>query len=123
MKLSEVLRKVADHEEVPGWDWNNGLCGNICNMTDRVTEKMALYFMQCHPEYSGRSLYPIAHDPDVLHGVQLDDEYLSNGLTIEAYKAQLSYMACQDDMYTGCYGKKRREMALYLSTLLASKGM
>lgn len=122
MKLSEALRKVADHEEVPGWNWNDGLCANIYNMAGSPSEQKAKYWMKLHREYSGRPTYPIPADHDVLHGVALDEEYASNGLTETMYRAQLAYMACDGDMYTGCYGENRREMALYLSILFAKDG-
>lgn len=120
MKLSDALRKVADHEE-PGvkWDWKSGMCSNIYRNFGQDAERRARDYMSRHPEFSGNRLYPIASDPDHLHGVAPEpaygDEYTDN--------AFLAYMSHDEpDMYTGCYGKKRRETALYLCILFAAEG-
>lgn len=115
MKLSEVLRKVADHED-PGvpWDWKLGLCSGINRNFGYSLETDARRYMQLHPDYSGNLVYPIASDPDHIHGQRMK---------CNADSPMVAYhLHDEPDMYTGCYGRKRREMALYLSILFAKDG-
>lgn len=111
MKISEVLREVAEHEE-PGvnWNWNLGLCTNIHELFGIDTSIKAKRWMQQHPDFSGHLDYHIKPSPDALHG------RWGKG-PADAYHTY------DDDLYVGTYGKNRREMALYLSILFAKEDL
>lgn len=124
LKPSEVLKQVADHIDPRcHWNWNEGLCGNIYRNFGNGAEQLAKYWMRqrVNGKYSGNRVYPVPYDIDALHGrdiaYMLDYDY-----STDINLAQIAYHAHDSDLYTGCYGRARREMALYLSIMFAAQG-
>lgn len=124
LKLSQVLHQVSNHiTPACYWNWNEGLCSNIFHNFGRESEQLARYWMRqrVNGKYSGNYIYPIPYDIDALHGrdvANLLDYDSPDNINL----AQIAYHAHDGDLYVGTYGKKRREMALYLSIMFSAQG-
>lgn len=106
-ELKAVFHRVAEHEQPHvKWDWEEGVCFNINKM--RLPNELRSEVEHLMDEWAGsNSAYPVPASPDALHG-QNDDLCTPNVLAF--------YTPSTDcDLYTGTYGRSRREMCRYIA--------
>lgn len=122
ISISKVLLAVSNHEE-PGcyWRWDFGLCENIFRNFGREMEQRAKQLMRECEDYSGNRVYHIGYEPDQFHGRDIT-YYLDYENATPANLAQIAYHLHEGDLYTGCYGRRRRDMAAYLSVMFILEG-
>lgn len=112
LELKALFHCVAEHQDPPvKWDWKEGICSNICQlmeldfMTMEQVNRIEHLMWECAGEDTA---YPVPASPDAMHGQAFDT-------------GEPPRMACywmwedQADMYTGTYGRSRRELALYIA--------
>lgn len=110
LELKALFHMIAEHQEVPvPWDWNTGVCFNVQILEEHgyVTLVQQRRVEKLMDEWCGdpNTCYPVPASPDAMHGrivfePEVDCFYLHEW---------------NHDMYTGTYGRSRREMCLYIA--------
>lgn len=120
MKPSDLLLAIAEHSPIYNINWTVGLCSNLRHFYGANAVCIAREFMASHPNYSGMYVYPLPHSPDALHGrIPLGNPNES----LEQTNYHEIYMDELPDLYTGTYGRTRRDMARELAAYFASLDM
>lgn len=112
LELKALFHCVAEHQDPPvKWDWKTGICANICGLAklDILTMEQAIRVERLMWECAGEDTgYPVPASPDALHGQPFD--------TDEPPRVACYWLwGDKADMYTGTYGRSRRELALYIA--------
>lgn len=119
--LGEALRQVSDGDFPTYWDTSCGICSNVLShlfeydqddLTIDTIYSLVRSLMARHPDYTGCGAYPIPGSPDALHGlVNIERITGRQALAWDSY-------ARGDNLYTGTYGKTRREWAGWIADKL-----
>ena len=111
LELKALFHCVAEHQDTPvKWDWKTGICANICELMelDFMTMEQVNHIEKLMWECAGGdTAYPVPASPDAMHGL----DYALPQSAVDCYWVWED----KADMYTGSYGRSRRELALYIA--------
>lgn len=112
LELKALFHCVAEHQDPPvRWDWKEGICDNSYELysLDIISQEQMKRIEALMWECAGEdTAYPVPASHDAMHGRTFDEK-------------EPPRMACywmwedQADIYTGTYGRSRREMCRYIA--------
>lgn len=111
LELRALFHCIAEHQEPPvPWVWRASVCYNLSELyaNDFITMEQVNNVERLMVKWAGHETgYPVPGSPDALHGRELDD--------VQVDIACFWKWEGDADMYTGTYGRSRREMCLFIA--------
>lgn len=110
LELKALFHMVAEHQDPPvRWSWCGGVCDNTYELyeQDVIDHEQMKRVEELMSEWAGYDTgYPVPGSPDAMHGRLIDES---------ANYACFWMWEDYADLYTGTYGRSRREMCLYIA--------